>query len=77
MRIAPNVFTGGVVHRAVTGECLSYFPVDPAFVRAEMGVGREHFGNDGLDRLSRSRIRRDTASGALGLRDDTPRKSRA
>jgi hypothetical protein len=36
MGIAPGVLTGGVLDRAMTGERLSYFPVDPAFVCAEM-----------------------------------------
>ena len=54
MSIAADVLTGGMVHRALTGERLSYFPVDPAFVRAEMGVGREYFCDDRLHRFGRN-----------------------
>src|ERR1700738_5098469 len=53
MSIAADVFTGGMVHRAVASERLSYLPIDPAFIGAEMRVGRERFCDDRLHRLGR------------------------
>src|SRR3984893_14419830 len=47
MRIAPDIFVGRMDDGAMAGELLADFPIDTAFIRAEVRIGRECFRPEG------------------------------
>jgi hypothetical protein len=45
MGVAPDIFVGRMDDGAMAGELLADFPIDTAFISAEVRIGRERIGN--------------------------------
>jgi hypothetical protein len=48
MRVTSDVFVCRMDDSAMAGEFLADLPIDAAFIRAEVGIGGERFGDDRL-----------------------------
>jgi hypothetical protein len=48
VRVAPDILVSRMDYRAMAGKLLADSPVDTAFIRAEMRIGRERFSDNRL-----------------------------